>query len=257
MNGVHTVPAALELSNYRYAEFNHLGGARDYFAAQLAPAAEELTLDLCSGTGNFALALAKAGHSLVLGIDLVPGQVRRANEHSERLGLASRCFFSCGDLTALPPLNADLVTLFLGFCELLKCFEVNAVFDHLSRLLKPGGQIALIDEFVDDAGTEAQRLGFDVHHEIGYRYVKHTELMTQVAARSDLSVVSSKLKKTHRPKLNVAGCREYIRAECAFNLADGTEPKDPERVFQQFEGRLKRLGGMEVNGRLRMTTLRK
>jgi release factor glutamine methyltransferase len=65
-----------------------------------------LVLDLCTGSGNLALALAHhEPQCTVIGGDLSPDAIRLAEQNAEQMGLAERVRFMCGDLFA--PFEAE------------------------------------------------------------------------------------------------------------------------------------------------------
>lgn len=85
-------------------------------AATLPPGA--LAVDVCTGCGNVALALARHGpvEMRVFGADLSDEAIALASENARHLGLAQQVVFECGDLLA--PFETDA---FLGRVLLLTC----------------------------------------------------------------------------------------------------------------------------------------
>ncbi|MBX3621416.1 MAG: peptide chain release factor N(5)-glutamine methyltransferase [Rhizobacter sp.] len=78
---------------------------------------QPMVLDVCTGSGNLALALAAhVPEARVFGADLSPEAVALARRNAEHLGLASRVEWRCGDLLA--PYDAPA---FLGQVDLLTC----------------------------------------------------------------------------------------------------------------------------------------
>lgn len=111
------------------------------------PSARDVVLDVASGWGFVAMALAPLVRS-VLGIDLTPEMVRLAKTLAQESG-AANLDYQIGDAEDLP--------LHAGRFDLVTC---RAAFDHLAdpgkalhemkRVLAPGGRIVLY-EFVAPA----------------------------------------------------------------------------------------------------------
>jgi hypothetical protein len=115
----------------------------------------------------------------------------------------------------------------------------------------------IVDEFLDDCEDQHQELGLAVHEAIGYRYLPFSALADGISEHAEFSMDESYLIRTGRPLLNVAGSREYIRAECGFNHLDGSQQVDEEAIWARFEPRIRTLGGMSVNTVLRVVSLRR
>jgi demethylmenaquinone methyltransferase/2-methoxy-6-polyprenyl-1,4-benzoquinol methylase len=110
---------------------------------------DALALDLCCGTGDLALALARAGKARVIGADFAHTMLVRAKEKSFSLApsgqnaAASMPFFE-SDALRLPFADSsfDLVTAAFGFRNLAN-YEVG--LREIQRVLKPGGSIAILE----------------------------------------------------------------------------------------------------------------
>jgi len=111
---------------------------RDLMArAAIAPG--ERVLDLATGTGDLALAAARAGASVV-GLDLAPRMLRLARAKPE----ASAVRFVVGDMTSLPlpPASVDVVTTGYG---LRNVPDLAGAIAEIARVLKPGGRFLSLD----------------------------------------------------------------------------------------------------------------
>ncbi|MCA9640188.1 MAG: class I SAM-dependent methyltransferase, partial [Myxococcales bacterium] len=81
-------------------ELTHRGnpGDVDFYLAACREA--HSVLELGSGYGRIAIALAEAGHEVV-GVELDPGLLDRARENAERVTLQGALEFHQGDMTEL------------------------------------------------------------------------------------------------------------------------------------------------------------
>jgi demethylmenaquinone methyltransferase / 2-methoxy-6-polyprenyl-1,4-benzoquinol methylase len=111
---------------------------------------DALVLDLCCGTGDLALALARAGKARILGADFAHPMLVRAREKtgapSQKTNQPSTSpmrFFEA-DALRLPFAREsfDLVTTAFGFRNLS---NYEAGLREIQRVLKPGGTIAILE----------------------------------------------------------------------------------------------------------------
>jgi demethylmenaquinone methyltransferase / 2-methoxy-6-polyprenyl-1,4-benzoquinol methylase len=111
---------------------------------------DAVVLDLCCGTGDLALSLARAGNARIIGADFVHTMLVRAREKSAALGFAASenlavpILFFEADALRLPFADAsfDLVTTAFGFRNLA---NYVAGLKEIQRVLKPGGTIAILE----------------------------------------------------------------------------------------------------------------
>jgi demethylmenaquinone methyltransferase/2-methoxy-6-polyprenyl-1,4-benzoquinol methylase len=106
--------------------------------ARPAPGAE--ALDLATGTGDIAFALA-AGGARVVGLDLTPRMIELAR--AKRTSSAAPNFL-VGDMLALPfaARSFDIVTTGYG---LRNVPDLTIAIDEIRRVLKPGGRVLSLD----------------------------------------------------------------------------------------------------------------
>jgi demethylmenaquinone methyltransferase / 2-methoxy-6-polyprenyl-1,4-benzoquinol methylase len=143
------------------------------------PVSGRRALDLATGTGDIAFALAHSG-ARVVGLDITPRMIELA------IGKASGCEGSCtflvGDMLALPfpDRSFDLVTTGYG---LRNVPDLAAAVEEIARVLAPGG-LALSLDFNRPANGLVRRayllyltvvgslLGWILHHDPDtYRYI--------------------------------------------------------------------------------------
>lgn len=109
--------------------------------------AEAVVLDLCCGTGDLALSLARPGKARVIGADFAHPMLVRAMEKSaqQAAGNGARSIpFLEADALGLPFGDAafDLVTTAFGFRNLA---NYESGLREIYRVLKPGGTIAILE----------------------------------------------------------------------------------------------------------------
>jgi demethylmenaquinone methyltransferase/2-methoxy-6-polyprenyl-1,4-benzoquinol methylase len=146
----------------RYDLLNHLLSLqldrlwRKRAARRLRPILQRhdaLVLDLCCGTGDLALALARVGPARIIGADFSHSMLVRAQAKSARRQRVP----SHSGLTAPPPMvlfeadalglpfadaSFDLVTTAFGFRNLA---NYEAGLREIQRVLKPGGTVAILE----------------------------------------------------------------------------------------------------------------
>lgn len=117
---------------------------------------EARVVDLCCGTGDLTLALARRGLARVVGSDFAHPMLERAREKSRSLGAGrdagcARATFAEADALRLPFADAsfDLATAAFGFRNLAN-YEQG--LSEIYRVLRPGGEVALL-EFAEPAGA--------------------------------------------------------------------------------------------------------
>jgi demethylmenaquinone methyltransferase/2-methoxy-6-polyprenyl-1,4-benzoquinol methylase len=97
-------------------------------------------LDLATGTGDIAFALAARG-AAVVGLDVTFRMIQLARRKAAANAAAA---FLVGDMLALPfpPSSFDIVTIGYG---LRNVPDLNAALGELTRVLKPGGRVISLD----------------------------------------------------------------------------------------------------------------
>ena len=102
-------------------------------------------LDLATGTGDLAIALARAiPQCEVTGVDLSEGMLRYAREKAAKAGLDDRMTFACGDAERLEFDDGrfDAVTVAFG----VRNFgDIAAGLREICRVLRSGGEVAILE----------------------------------------------------------------------------------------------------------------
>ena len=145
----------------RYDLLNHvLSGCQDIrwrkITTRHLPADAKHVLDVATGTGDLAIAMARRRPDLnVTGVDFVRAMMNLAVAKTERVGLSSRIEFISGDAMQLPfgENIFDAATVAFGFRNIPD--RIGALRE-MSRVVKPGGKI-LILEMTLPRGTRSSR----------------------------------------------------------------------------------------------------
>jgi demethylmenaquinone methyltransferase/2-methoxy-6-polyprenyl-1,4-benzoquinol methylase len=108
-----------------------------------APPAGARALDLATGTGDIAFALAGRG-ARVVGLDITPRMIELARTKSMAPLPPGGTRFLVGDMIALPFANQtfDLVTTGYG---LRNVPDLTLAIEEIHRVLRPGGQLLSLD----------------------------------------------------------------------------------------------------------------
>jgi demethylmenaquinone methyltransferase / 2-methoxy-6-polyprenyl-1,4-benzoquinol methylase len=135
----------------RYDLLNHLlsfnidKGWRKRLIERVRPvfgAPDAMILDLCCGTADVLLEMQQHASSNVLGADFCHPMLVRASEKIAARKFHSRLFE--GDALELPlrENSVDLITIAFGFRNFA---NYRAALVELARVLKPGGQLAILE----------------------------------------------------------------------------------------------------------------
>jgi ubiquinone/menaquinone biosynthesis C-methylase UbiE len=115
----------------------------DAVAEQVNPRPGERCLDVCTGTGGVALALARRGAHAV-GLDLAPGLLARARRKARGEEVSGCARFLRGDARALafPEASFPVVTCSMALHEMAEA-ERHAVLGELRRVVQ--GRVLVAD----------------------------------------------------------------------------------------------------------------
>lgn len=152
----------------RYDFLNHfLSGGVDYYwrwrtVRRVRPEGESPILDVCTGTGDLAIAYWKkaGGQTAVVGTDFTPEMLDIARQKSAKLGIPSEespstsgnspanqkavLSFHQADTMQLP-LDSDVYQIVSVAFGLRNVSDTVAGLKEMTRVCKPGGQVAVLE----------------------------------------------------------------------------------------------------------------
>jgi demethylmenaquinone methyltransferase/2-methoxy-6-polyprenyl-1,4-benzoquinol methylase len=106
----------------------------------------DVVLDLCTGTGDLAIATVRAepGASRVVGIDFSSAMLAVGRAKVREMRLGSRITLVRGDATRIPiaDRSVDAVTIAFGIRNVN---DVAGTCREMARVLRPGGRIAILE----------------------------------------------------------------------------------------------------------------
>jgi demethylmenaquinone methyltransferase/2-methoxy-6-polyprenyl-1,4-benzoquinol methylase len=152
----------------RYDFLNHfLSGGVDYYwrwrtVRKVRPHGDSPILDVCTGTGDLALAYWKkaGGKTAVVGTDFTPEMLVIARQKSAKLGIPTEAASSDGDTatagqkapltfqqadTMELPLESDVYQIVSVAFGLRNVSDTVAGLKEMTRVCKPGGQVAVLE----------------------------------------------------------------------------------------------------------------
>ena len=104
-----------------------------------------VALDVATGTGDFALALARhPSVSKVIGLDFTREMLSLAERKAQRKGLAQRLDLVVSDAHALPFPDDQFICATVGF-GVRNFIDVPRALQEMARVVRPGGRVVVLE----------------------------------------------------------------------------------------------------------------
>ncbi|GAC1504272.1 MAG: bifunctional demethylmenaquinone methyltransferase/2-methoxy-6-polyprenyl-1,4-benzoquinol methylase UbiE [Candidatus Dormibacteraceae bacterium] len=117
---------------------------RRSLVSHLAPHQPRTVLDVATGTGGVAIALAAATEARITGVDISDAMLEQGRERVRKADLSHRISLEPGRAEALPYPAASFDAV--SFTYLLRYVEdPEATLAELARVIRPGGHMASLD----------------------------------------------------------------------------------------------------------------
>ena len=117
---------------------------RRYLVSRLQAGPDATVLDLCTGTAGVAIQTARTHHCRVIGVDLSPKMLSRAQHNLSRFGLTSQVALVMGRAESLAfaddCLDAVCLTFLLRYVD-----DPESTMLEIIRVLKPGGRLLSLE----------------------------------------------------------------------------------------------------------------
>jgi len=155
----------------RYDFLNHFLSAgidrrwRRRAVAELQLTGRERVLDLCTGTGDFAIAAVRArpGAAHVVGLDFAGEMLRVGRRKLDVSRLRDRIALVRGDAMRVPARDQSFDALTIAF-GIRNVEDVLSACREMVRVLKPGGRLALLEFTVPSTPVISTLYLWYLHH---------------------------------------------------------------------------------------------
>jgi demethylmenaquinone methyltransferase/2-methoxy-6-polyprenyl-1,4-benzoquinol methylase len=155
----------------RYDLLNHLLSAgidrrwRAHAIRALRLTGRERVLDVCTGTGDLAIAAmqARPGAARVIGLDFAGTMLSVGREKLRREQLEHRIALVRGDASRMPIADGSVDAITIGF-GIRNVQDMPAACRDLVRVLKPGGRLAILEFAVPDVPIVSTLYLWYLHH---------------------------------------------------------------------------------------------
>jgi demethylmenaquinone methyltransferase/2-methoxy-6-polyprenyl-1,4-benzoquinol methylase len=101
-------------------------------------------IDVCCGTGDFALEMARQGAAAVVGVDFSREMLTLAARKAQAVGLWDRVQWQLADALELPFAHGAFVCATSGF-SLRNVDDVGRALREMARVVAPGGRVVVLE----------------------------------------------------------------------------------------------------------------
>lgn len=197
-------------------------GWRKKFLKELKVALGEFALDLCCGTGDITIALAKqVGPSgNVIGLDFNQEMLDLAEQKIRQQDLQKEIQLKQGDAMELPYPDQSFDTVTIGF-GLRNVPDANQVLKEIYRVLKPTGKVGVLE--TSQPTNPLVKLGWKSYFKLfpsfakllganvsDYQYLSHTTAKFVSAEHLKAMLIKNGFKNVHVDKLNLGAGAIHI-----------------------------------------------
>ena len=170
----------------------------------------EIVLDLGAGAGLDAfLAAEKVGKTgKVIGLDMTPEMIQKANSNAEKLG-AKNVDFRAGDIEDMP-IEDESIDVIISNCVINLAPSKDKVFKEAYRVLKAGGRMIISDivtegelpqEVRDDVEAWAGCIAGALPEEEYLQSIKRAGFVdVKVVSKARLGLISSDKVEAYKPR---------------------------------------------------------
>ena len=150
-----------ELSRVPDATIESFAGVANHWPlGRIEPGAVVLDLGCGAGTDLLIAAQMTGPHGRVIGVDMTPAMLARAQASAQQMGLANVELHE--SLIETLPLEDGCVDVVIsnGVIDLVP--DKDAVFDEIDRVLRPGGRLQVADVIIHTEVSEDARARIDL-----------------------------------------------------------------------------------------------
>lgn len=194
-------------------------------------------LDVGCGAGRPAADLSSATGASVVGVDISPRQIELATQLAETEGLQDKLAFRIADVMSLP-FEANTLDAAWLFESMFHMPDQSRVLEEISRVLRPGGTLAIANLVQRVALTEEQNAALEAYWKVG-NVAALLPLEDYPKLLNDSGLVLTELtdisEDTTRPTFDAIGRTHASRAEGhTESLAPGELASQMDAGMSQF-----------------------
>ena len=215
----------------RYDFLNHVLSAgidrrwRRRAVSALGLTGRERVLDVCTGTGDFAIAAVRArpGAAHVVGVDFAGEMLRVGREKLDASRLHDRIALVRGDAMRLPARDQSVDALTMAF-GIRNVEDSLAACREMVRVLRPGGRLALLEFTVPSAPVVSSLYLWYLHHvlpRIGRAVSRHDAAYGYLPASIDAFASPGDFVKTlrHAGFVDISAVRMTFGSVCLYTAS--------------------------------------